>query len=140
MTIAKFSGTFRFLSNFYPAPVTMRGVVYPTTEHAFQAAKTLDLVQRAQIARCTTPGQAKRLGRKVTLRAEWEEIKMEVMLACLRAKFRHEPLRSMLLGTGDAQLVEGNEWGDTFWGVCKGEGKNVLGVQLMLVREELRSA
>lgn len=138
--IEKFSGSFRFLSNFYPAPVSMRGEIYPTTEHAFQAAKTLDPAERKTIRSASTPGQAKRLGRTVALRSDWEEIKLDVMAACLRAKFSREPLRSRLLATDKATLVEGNEWNDTFWGVCRGVGENHLGRLLMEVREELRSA
>jgi ribA/ribD-fused uncharacterized protein len=109
-------------------------------EHAYQAAKTLDRVARLEIANLETPGQAKRKGRNVTLRADWEEIKLDVMRACIAQKFSREPLRSQLLATGDTPLVEGNHWGDTFWGVCKGKGQNNLGVILMQVRRDLASS
>lgn len=137
-TIGSFQGPFRFLSNFAPSPVRMRGLTYPTVEHAYQAAKTLDPEMRERIRACATPGQAKRLGRNVALRDGWEEIKLDVMAACLRAKFAHAPLREMLLATGDAELVEGNTWGDRFWGVCRGEGANHLGRLLMAERERVK--
>ncbi len=73
------------------------------------------------------------------LRAEWESMKLDVMEACVRDKFtRNADLRRRLLETGDAELVEGNTWGDRFWGVCDGEGENHLGRVLIKVRGELR--
>lgn len=138
--ITSFSGPHRWLSNFWPAPVRMSGVVYPTVEHAYQAAKTTDPSLRQQIAAVRSPAEAKRLGRRLPLRPDWEQIKQPVMLACLRAKFRHPELHARLLATGDALLVEGNAWGDRYWGVCRGIGQNHLGRLLMQVRNELRES
>lgn len=115
----------------------MRVKKYPTTEHAFQAAKTLDEKEREKIRVAKTPGQAKRLGQKVTLRKDWESIKIKIMLNLNRQKFDRADLGDRLVDTGQAELIEGNTWGDTFWGVCKGVGKNHLGKILMEVREEL---
>lgn len=145
MTIDRFIGSRRFLSNFFPAEVEYGGVVYPTVEHAFQAAKTDIEDEREEIRTASTPGEAKRLGRKVTLRADWEKVKESVMEDLVRQKFtRHRPLAAELLDTGDAQLIEGNAWGDTTWGMVekggKWSGKNLLGRILMRVREELRRA
>jgi ribA/ribD-fused uncharacterized protein len=137
-TIDSFSGSYRFLSNFWLIPIRLGGVVYPSTEHAYQAAKTLDNEARAAIAAEPSPGRAKRLGSAVALRDDWEAIKVDVMLACLRQKFSRPDLREKLLSTGDTVLVEGNHWGDTFWGVCRGVGENTLGRLLMQVRDELR--
>lgn len=136
--IRSFSGAHRWLSNFWPCPIRLGGALYPSTEAAFQAAKTLDGRERAEIAAATSPGSAKRLGRKVTLRADWEQIKLDVMRACIEQKFAREPLRSKLLATGDAELVEDNTWGDRYWGVCDGRGENHLGRLLMVVRANLR--
>lgn len=136
--VMQYHGQFRFLSNFYPSPIRLGGTVYPTVEHAYQAAKTLDSQERASIAQARTPGDAKRLGRKVTIRADWEDIKLAVMLACLRQKFQSEPLRSQLIATGDQELIEDNTWGDKFWGKCNGIGANHLGWQLQLVRKEVQ--
>lgn len=116
------------------------GFQVATVEHAFQLAKTLDAEARKAIANAPTPGAAKRLGRAVVLRPGWEEAKRAVMAALLLQKFtRHADLAKALLLTGDAELVEGNTWGDTFWGVCAGQGHNELGRQLMAVRSLLRS-
>lgn len=129
---------FEWLSNFFPAPVVYRGVNYNTVEHAYQAAKTLVLAEREQIRMCSTPGKAKRLGREVTMRPDWDKIKLTVMLHLLRQKFNIPELRDKLLATGDIRLIEGNTWGDTFWGVCNRTGMNHLGRLLMQVRSELR--
>jgi ribA/ribD-fused uncharacterized protein len=141
MSIDKFTGQYGFLSNFHPCPkgVEYEGFVYPTTEHAFQAAKSLNVVERDDIRRAATPGISKRMGRQVSLRANWEGVKDEVMAIVLRSKFtRDSALRDKLLATGDTKLVEGNNWDDTYWGVCRGKGKNRLGKLLMRLRTELR--
>lgn len=136
--IDSFTGEYRFLSNFEPSNIEMDGRLYRTVEHAYQAAKTLNDEERANIQQMWTPGQAKKAGQKVTLRDDWESVKVDVMADLIRQKFNAEPLRSKLLATGDAKLVEGNWWNDTFWGVCKGKGENKLGKILMMVRQELQ--
>jgi ribA/ribD-fused uncharacterized protein len=138
--IDSFSGEYRFLSNFHPSPVEMKGIVYPTVEHAFQAAKTLDSVERRRIAELDTPGKAKRAGRKVELREDWEQIKVKVMHWLVTRKFEDPQLAELLRATGDVQLIEGNYWGDRFWGVCEGQGLNWLGRVLMDVRSKLPPA
>lgn len=132
------SAAYRWLSNFWPVPVKLDGLEYPTTEHAFQAAKTLDPKQRFLISALTDPGRAKQAGKKVTLRANWEQIKISVMRELLVQKFAIPELRERLLNTKDMILIEGNYWNDTFWGVCKGVGENHLGKLLMEIREEIR--
>ncbi len=142
--IAEFKGRYRFLSNFYPAWVSFDGDLYPTVEHAYQAAKTLDPSIRKHVRVADSPGEAKRRGRKAPLRAGWEDAKLGVMLDLLRQKFARTAgtvpfleAWAKLLATEDQELIEGNTWGDTFWGVCKGEGENHLGRLLMQVRGEL---
>ena len=139
-TIERFDGEYRFLSNFAAAPIRMRGLTYPTVEHAYQAAKTEDDLKRQVVRAAPTPGAAKMLGRKLDLRPDWDAIRVDVMRACLRVKFAREPYRSKLLATGYSILVEGNDWGDRFWGVCDGRGENRLGCLLMDVRSDLRAA
>jgi ribA/ribD-fused uncharacterized protein len=136
--IDSFDGPWRFLSNFHPAVVHLDGVAFPTVEHAFQAAKTVDSVEREMVRSASTPGRAKRAGRKVTLRPGWDDIRVEVMAALVAEKFRHPHLADALLATGEAVLVEGNHWGDTFWGVSGGQGTNHLGRILTEVRAGLR--
>lgn len=139
-TIAAFNGEFRWLSNFWPVSITCAdGITYPSSEHAYMASKTLDMGIRREVATLKTAGDAKRFGRKIKLRADWEEVKRNEMLSVLRLKFRDPLLRIKLINTGDARLVEGNTWGDTYWGVCNGQGQNVLGQLLMLVRDEIRA-
>ncbi|MEF2278318.1 NADAR family protein [Deinococcus sp. YIM 134068] len=135
--IRGFRGRHAFLSNFEPAVIRVRGMRYPTVEHAFQACKTEDPAERAVIAALPTPAEARRAGQRLTLRPGWEDLKEEVMLAMLRVKFRQPDLRERLLATGDAALVEENAWRDRFWGVYRGHGLNRLGVLLMQVREEI---
>lgn len=143
--ITSFWGRYAFLSNFYPAEVTLMNLAtrqpetYPTVEHAFQAAKSTNQEDRNRIRALPTPGQAKRAGRKVWLREDWERIKLVVMRTLVTEKFTAHPrLTRALLSTGERPLVEENTWGDTFWGVCDGVGENHLGRILMEVRASLR--
>lgn len=138
--IRVFAGDYRFLSNFWPAQVSLPddNFSYPSVEHAYQAAKTTDPAMRAKIASSGSPGAAKRLGRTVVLRPGWNELRIDAMRWLLRQKFEDPKLAKRLIDTGTAKLEEGNTWGDTFWGVCRGEGENNLGKLLMDLREELR--
>lgn len=134
--VSKFEGKYDFLSNFYESPALYESVLYPTSEHAYQAAKTLSIMERERIRKARTPGQAKRLGKQVTMRPDWDEIKIGVMRNVLVSKFQHNSeIRQKLIDTEDAYLEEGNWWGDTFWGVCNGKGKNMLGLLLIQLRE-----
>ncbi len=137
--IDHFVGGHRWLSNFWLVPVMFEGHQYRSVEHAYVAAKTTDPAIREQVRLIETPGAAKRFGRKIELRPDWETVKLGVMEIMLRSKFRQERLRLLLLSTGDAELVEGNTWGDTFWGVCDGVGENHLGKLLMKLRAEYRN-
>ena len=138
-TIAEFQGEYRFLSNFYPAVVEFEGITYPHVEGAYQSAKTLDMNERRRIAAIADPAEAKRAGRALKYRDDWEAVKFDVMETCVRYKFTHHPeLRAKLLATGNALLEEGNNWGDRIWGVVDGVGENRLGKLLMKVRDELR--
>lgn len=129
-------------SNFAPFPIVLRGQVWPTSEHFFQAQKFAGTEREDRIRQAPTPADAARLGRgrNIPLRADWEQVKVEVMLEALRAKFRQHPrLRASLLATGDATLVEHTE-NDAYWADGgDGRGQNMLGRLLMQVRDELRS-
>lgn len=138
--IGPFTGEFRFLSNFFPITVEYETLRYPTAEHAFQAAKTVDHALRERIRACLTASAAKRSGRSLVLRPDWEQVKLPVMEQILRAKFRHPVLRAQLLCTHPRSLVEVNTWGDRFWGVCHGTGENHLGHLLMALRQEFLTA
>lgn len=136
--IDSFTGKFSFLSNFYESTIYVDGERYRSVEHAFQAHKTLDPWSRKVIREANTPSEAKKLGRSVPLRGDWEEVKVDLMRSFVKKKFENPLLRPLLLDTGDAELIEGNTWNDRTWGVCKGEGLNLLGKILMQVREEAR--
>jgi ribA/ribD-fused uncharacterized protein len=138
--IASFQGANRFLSNFHPAEVELDGIMYPSSEAAYQAAKTLSAESRKAFV-TMSPGEAKRAGKKVVMRPDWDSVKILIMTNLVRDKFtRHEDLKDKLLATGDQELVEGNHWRDYFWGVCKGKGENNLGKILMKVRKELKES
>lgn len=139
MTISLFKGTYGFLSNFHEGdPFEWRGKVWPTSEHAFQAAKAVDPADAERIRLLRTPYEAKQAGRKVRMRPDWNSVRFAVMEEVVRAKFSLPPLRDALLATGDEELVEGNWWHDTTWGVCRGVGENWLGRILMKVRAGLK--
>ena len=136
--IDSFKGKYDFLSNFYKTPVTYDGITYQNSEAAFQAQKTLNLEERMRFA-TRDPYAAKRSGRHVVMRPDWEEVKFSVMQGVVFAKFQqNEELAHKLLATGDAYLEEGNTWGDTTWGTVDGQGKNWLGQILMETRDTLR--
>lgn len=135
-----FDGEYRFLSNFWVEPdwyICYENLMYPSTEHAYQAAKTLIHAERVLFTQPITAGKAKRLGRQINLRDDWEIVKDRIMDEICFQKFKHPVLRQKLLATGDLYLEETNTWGDTYWGVCNGKGRNILGLTLMKIRKEL---
>ena len=133
-----FDNEYSFLSNFYECPVEYDGIVYQSSEAAFQAQKTLNIEERIVLFTSATPSQSKKLGRKIKLRDDWDSIKVRLMKEIVLAKFtQNNTLKEKLLKTGTAELIEGNWWKDTFWGVCNGKGLNHLGRILMEVRDEL---
>lgn len=139
-TIKNFSGYYGFLSNFAQTPIRWQGHEWPTAEHAFQAAKATTLPDMLSIKAAASPGIAKRLGRKVERRKDWEDVKLSIMDEVLQCKFLADPSRRLslrLVNTMGYELVEGNTWGDTFWGVCGSIGHNHLGVLLMRRRHFL---
>lgn len=143
MTVRKIIDSFTvvsgygFLSNFHTSTVTLDGDRYPTVEHAYQASKSTDPGVRAVIRRAKSPGEAKKLGRAVQIRPDWDDVKVGLMKSFVREKFSSPFLAHELLKTGDSELVYGNTWNDRFWGVCRGAGQNWLGRILMEVRDEL---
>lgn len=136
-----FFGHYRWLSNFWPCKVYYEGMWYPSTEHAFQAAKSLDMTERLDMSFIKTAVGVKKYGKTMKLRPDWEEVKLYEMTRIVTLKFtqnHNADLKEKLLNTGDAELIEANTWGDTYWGVCDGVGFNNLGKILMSVRDGLR--
>ena len=152
--INSFRGRFVFLSNFYPCKIEHKGIEYPSVEHYYVALKVtgmqfIDGVYytapdfRELIARILDAGDVKKLGRRVKVRSDWNEKKLEFMEWGIREKFKDPKLGEMLLDTGDLELIEGNNWHDVYYGKCSchkcnGSGENYLGKILMKIREELR--
>lgn len=139
-TIGAFCGEYRWLSNFAPCSIVGNIATYPTVEHAYQASKAARREDAALIALQPSPSAAKRMGRSIALRPEWSDpdFRIRVMHRLLAMKFRpSNSYGAKLIDTGDAQLIEGNNWGDRFWGVYRGEGENHLGRLLMERRATL---
>lgn len=140
--IDSFTGEYRFLSNFSLAPIEYEGLLYPATEHAYQAAKTLDHEKRKAFV-SVRAGAAKQLGRQLQIRPDWEDVKYDIMYQLCKQKFtRHAELTTQLLATGYTGLIEGNKWHDNYWGSCRctrcgDSGRNALGIILMRIRREI---
>lgn len=142
--IFQFHGPYRWLSNFtlVKPGITYNGVQYKTVEHAYVAAKfPKDKIPHSFLAECS-PGEAKRAGRDILLPTDWETRKVVVMKDFIRQKFVNDTsMMDLLLDTGRRKIIEGNSWGDDFWGVTNnghGHGKNKLGIIIMEVRKELQ--
>lgn len=143
MTINSFMGSYRFLSNFWPAEVFLEGTSYPSVENAYQAAKTTSPALREPF--CTySATEAKKHSHRLVVRPDWEQIKLGVMQALLEQKFlKGSELHTKLEQTNGMVLVEGNWWHDNFWGdcscitraTCVTPGINHLGKLLMKIRD-----
>ena len=139
MKINSFRDKYFFLSNFYEASITYNGLTYRNNEAAFQAQKCINPEDRETFTNLK-PLEAKRKGRKVALRRDWEQVKISIMADIVKAKFeQNKDLAQWLLDTGNVYLEEGNDWGDRIWGTVNGQGANNLGKILMNVREELKN-
>ena len=136
--ITQFKDEYRWLINFVPVEVMFEGAWYKSTENAYQAAKSLDPEWR-KFCQESTSGQAKRKSKTIMIREDWKKVRVKVMKDLLTQKFNSEPYKTKLLQTGELYIIEGNMWKDKFWGVCleSGEGKNVLGHLIMIIREKL---
>lgn len=137
--IDSFTDEYYFLSNFSDSVFVYDGIQYQNAESAFQAQKCENRIEREQFSTLNST-EAKKLGRKISLRKDWEAIKVDQMRQIVSEKFRQNPdLKEKLINTGDAYLEEGNTWGDRIWGTVDGRGANLLGQILMTLREELKS-
>lgn len=140
-SITEFEGEYEFLSNFYEVSVEYNGLTYGSSEAAFQAQKCMTDEERQAFTKYS-PDKSKRAGKRVKLRSDWEDVKLKIMEDVLRAKFtQHKDIAERLIDTGGKILIEGNDWGDVFWGADSqtGEGENHLGEILMKIRGELNA-
>ena len=135
--INKFRGYNAYLSNFYNCKLMYQGRKYTCVENFFQAMKCENIEDMVKF-KGLNGAESKRLGRRIKMRSDWNKIRVDVMYLALKLKFsQNEDLRIKLKGTIGYELIEGNNHGDTFWGVCNGVGENMLGKLLMKVRSEL---
>jgi ribA/ribD-fused uncharacterized protein len=139
--IDSFRGEYAWLSNFHVCPVTHRGFAYRSAEHAYQAAKAQTERDRAYVADAPTAAKAKARGREIGTPENWNDVKLAIMREIVYAKFcQNAVLAVQLARTADTELVEGNAWNDTYWGVCNGVGENHLGKILMELRADIQEA
>ena len=125
-----------WLSNMYRCEILWKGRVYKSAETIYQMMKCMYMEDHKKFDDLNG-FEAKKLGRHVKIRDDWHEVKIDVMRDVLRAKFNAgEILRRKLIEL-DEPIVEDNYWNDTFWGVCRGRGKNMLGKLLTELREKL---
>lgn len=132
----KFKNEFYFLSNMYPCELHINGLTFTCAEAAFQSFKVLDKEARKQF-QGISGFEAKKLGKQVSLRTDWNNIRLDVMLAVLKVKFKQHPELATLLKMINVPIVEDNTWNDTFWGRCNGRGNNYLGKLLEQIKETL---
>lgn len=137
--IREFQGEYRWLSNFWPCKITLDGMTYNSVEHAYMSAKSDDIEWKKFCQSTYSLGQVKKASRSLRVKDNWNDIKLQVMKECIDQKFSQEPLKSMLINTGDIHIQEGNMWNDKFWGVClkTGKGENFLGKIIMQKRNKL---
>lgn len=141
--ITEFKGEYRFFSNFYHSEIELNGRVFPTAEHAYVSEKSEEPTFKDRLAEPQlSPALAKKLGRDVPLRGDWEHVKIDVMLTVLTRKFKQDFFKNKLLETGTQNIQEGNHHGDRFWGVDldvnPNVGENHLGRLLMFIRDGLQ--
>ena len=143
--ILEFKNDFERFSNFYPVVIHYKRRTFPSVEHAFVSEKSNDSVFKNRIANLkeSQAGKAKRLGRKIQLREDWDQVKDQVMMELLLIKFNYPEFKNLLLSTGDCLIKEGNYWHDNYWGDCTCKkceniiGQNKLGVMIMKIRKDL---
>lgn len=137
--IAGFKGDYRWLSNFERCEIYYRGIVYKSSEAAYQAQKTLDIKVRHIFSKLDAR-DSKTLGNAIQIRPDWDYVKLEIMEDICRIKFNLPQFKPKLIDTGDMDIIESNYWGDVFWGECNGVGANHLGKIIMKIRDEVVNA
>ena len=135
--IGPFEGKYEFLSNFFMIDIEYNGIIFRSTEHAYQSLKADNFIDMMLVAYSETPGQCKRIGRKIQMRPDWEVAKFRIMKDVCRVKFSNPEMKKLLLETGDDEIIEINTWNDVTWGQVNGVGENHLGRILMELRNEI---
>ncbi len=137
--INEFHGEYRWLSNFWPIPIKYNGLTFPSVENAYMSRKNNSDIWVDFCANEKDVKKVNKLSREIKLVSNWDEIKVDIMEELIRIKFKDEELKNKLLDTGEILIQEGNDWGDTFWGIDldTGNGKNILGKIIMKIRDEI---
>jgi ribA/ribD-fused uncharacterized protein len=135
--IAGFKGDYRWLSNFERCDILYKGILYKSSESAYQAQKTRDIKVRHIFSKLDAR-DSKALSKVIKLRDDWDEVKVSIMEEICRIKFNLPQFKSRLVATNNMEIIESNYWGDTFWGVCDGVGDNHLGKIIMKIRSEIK--
>lgn len=136
--IDNFDGQYEFLSNFYKSPFVFTGIKFFSVEHAFQCYKTIKNEDFNYVYESRNSYEAKKRGKSIKLREDWESVKILIMEKLVFSKFNQNyEIYDKLIKTYPKILIEGNTWGDRFWGICNHSGENMLGRILMKIRDEL---
>lgn len=144
MKIREFRDKYQFLSNFQRCNVIYDCITFDSVERAYQYSKCYKASDKAKILETKTAKEAKSVGKQIKLRSDWGKVREGIMRDLVTQKFAEDPLRQMLLDTGDATIIEENWWHDNLWGNCTCErcksirGHNLLGKILMQVRDSLK--
>lgn len=140
-----FQGEHRWLSNFFPVPIRFEGNHFPSVENAYQAAKFSQSHERIKFEICA-PSTAKHWGKKATLRSTWNEERVALMKFLVTQKFTDPEFADLLRSLPQyCAIIEGNKWGDNFWGAVYNsttgqfEGENNLGKIIMDIRDRLHA-
>ena len=136
---------YSWLSNMTLVNIPLKGIIYPSVEHAYMSEKSHDKSWKQLCSQKNISGkQIKNFSKTIELRSDWENVKLLVMEYCLREKFKQEPFKSKLIATGNENIQEGNYWGDVFYGVDLKQtpniGENHLGRLIMKIRDEITNA
>ena len=136
-SICGFFKEYRYLSSFHVCEFFWNGIMWSSSEHAYQASKLESKEDMKKFSKLSTPKDAKIAGGLIRIREDWDDVKYHIMYSIVKAKFEQNPdIKEKLLSTGTAYLEETNTWHDTIWGVCDGKGLNWLGKIVMAVRDE----
>lgn len=135
--IAGFRGDYRWLSNFERCEILYKGILYKSSEAAYQAQKTPNIKVRHIFSKLDAR-EAKALGNAINIRSDWEDVRYNIMKDICQIKFNQPQFKAKLVDTGNMEIIESNYWNDTYWGVCDGIGFNNLGNIIMGIRREIQ--
>lgn len=141
--INSFRGYHAWLSNMYSCNIEFMGHKFKSVENAYMFVKRPSDLDWLNKCLELSPGDVKKASKLIAVREDWESVKLSIMYELLKKKFTQEPFRTDLLNTRGENIVEGNRWNDTFWGVdiksSPNVGENWLGRLIMDIRTKLKN-